>query len=281
MLRQRIIAGVSAVIILAAAVSADIFLKKFLFFNLFISLCAVLCAVEICGLLKKNSRMTPPVPVLISFSAVAPLLLTFMIHLGKVQQGVTLLLPIFILFMLTLLLYQWRFGDRESYLLNTGMACVAFFIISLPAVSLILIPTLAGGGNVKQGCFAVFVTILTVKMYDIGAYTGGKNFGRTKIFPVLSPKKSLEGCISGLVFSVTAAVLLGTVFHQMFLVSVAILFGLVAGIIGQTGDLAESALKRTLNIKDSGSSIPGFGGVLDLVDSILGFAPVSLLFFLI
>ncbi len=280
MLRQRFIAGVSSVIILGAAVSADIFLKKYLFFNLFISLCAVLCVIEFCGLLKKSGGMAPPVPVLVFFSALVPLMMTLMIHKERMNQGIILLLPLFILFMLTLLLYQWRSGDRESYLLNTGMACVTFCLISLPAVSLILIPTLAGGEEVKHGCFAVFATILTVKMYDIGAYAGGKNFGRTKIFPVLSPKKSLEGCISGVIFSIIAALLLCVVFDRLFPVHIAVLFGVVASVIGQAGDLAESAIKRNLKIKDSGSSIPGFGGVLDLVDSILGFAPISLLFFL-
>ena len=109
--------------------------------------------------------------------------------------------------------------------------------------------------------------------YCVGMLTG-KTIGNHKVFPVLSPKKSIEGCIGGVV----GAALLGMLFGHFVMGSDygTIMMGIICGIgsvIAQCGDLAASAIKRNYNIKDYGKCIPGHGGILDRFDSIIFTAP--------
>ncbi len=127
----------------------------------------------------------------------------------------------------------------------------------------------------------VFV-LLTVKFTDIGAYFGGMALGRHKLIPWLSPKKTWEGLISGMfaagIVGMAMAPLIG---RPMFWLPwwKGLIFGAMLGGIGQAGDLLESLMKRDAEVKDSGSLIPGFGGVLDVIDSPLLAAPFAYLIF--
>ncbi len=110
---------------------------------------------------------------------------------------------------------------------------------------------------------------------DIGGFAVGVNFGRTKIAPAISPNKSLEGLIGGLVLAaVVAAVVLPQV-GDRFTVGASIAVALLAGVGGFLGDLAESMVKRDVGIKDFGHLIPGHGGALDRVDGILLALPLG------
>jgi phosphatidate cytidylyltransferase len=118
------------------------------------------------------------------------------------------------------------------------------------------------------------------KCCDIGAYFTGRALGRHKMTPVLSPKKTWEGACGGLLF----AVLVTIGMDRLAPVSVPVLrhelwweigFGLTVGLAGMLGDLAESLIKRDCQTKDASSAVPGFGGVLDVVDAIIFAAPVS------
>lgn len=127
--------------------------------------------------------------------------------------------------------------------------------------------------------------LLVVKFADIGAYFGGRAFGRHKLIPWLSPGKTWEGLICGLLTAgaVGAAMapfisesrpgVTGLEWHS------AVIFGIILGGIGQLGDLLESLMKRDADVKDSGSSIPGFGGILDVIDSPLVASPFAYLLF--
>ncbi len=123
--------------------------------------------------------------------------------------------------------------------------------------------------------------IVVVKMGDIGAYTLGRLFGRHKMAPVLSPGKTYEGMVGAVLFAVLGAWLAfrwlmpcmeGTAAYGW------LGFGIVFGLAGLFGDLAESLIKRDVGQKDSSSWMPGFGGVLDLLDSILWTAPIAYFF---
>jgi phosphatidate cytidylyltransferase len=118
------------------------------------------------------------------------------------------------------------------------------------------------------------------KCCDIGAYFTGRLLGRHKMTPVLSPKKTWEGAVGGLVTGALAAVAIDRlgpvpVLQQDYRWEIG--FGITVGLAGMLGDLAESLLKRDCQTKDASSSVPGFGGVLDVVDAILYSAPVSYL----
>jgi phosphatidate cytidylyltransferase len=105
---------------------------------------------------------------------------------------------------------------------------------------------------------------------DTGAYFAGRFLGKHKLYEAVSPKKTVEGAIGGLVASVVWA-LLGTFFflRGMLPISHAIPLALGAGVFGQAGDLAESLLKRSTGVKDSGAIVPGHGGILDRVDALI------------
>jgi phosphatidate cytidylyltransferase len=127
---------------------------------------------------------------------------------------------------------------------------------------------------------ALAMAIFVPKCCDIGAYFTGRFLGRHLMAPVLSPKKTFEGAIGGLIFSVLAAVginQLGPALSGGIWPAVA--FGITVGIAGMLGDLAESLLKRDSGRKDASQIVPGFGGVLDVVDAILFAAPVSYCWF--
>jgi phosphatidate cytidylyltransferase len=120
------------------------------------------------------------------------------------------------------------------------------------------------------------LAIFVPKVGDIGAYFTGRFLGRTPLAPVLSTKKTWEGFAGGLAAAVLAAVLIGKViFRDVFGWSEIAAIGFLLGIAGVLGDLAESLIKRDCRQKDAGQAMPGFGGVLDVVDSILFSAPVA------
>jgi phosphatidate cytidylyltransferase len=114
--------------------------------------------------------------------------------------------------------------------------------------------------------------LIITKMGDIGGYLVGSRFGKTPLIPRISPKKSLEGAIGGLIFSI-----LGAMACKIFLpfgYPTLVAIGAFLGLVAQLGDLSESLMKRDCQVKDSSNIIPGIGGVLDLIDSLLFTGPV-------
>lgn len=123
---------------------------------------------------------------------------------------------------------------------------------------------------------ALTLTIFVPKCCDIGAYFTGRLIGKHAFTPILSPKKTWEGFLGGLLFATLTAVGLSfaaDVFPKGW--PEAIGFGVVIGLFGVLGDLAESLVKRDCLAKDAASTIPGFGGILDVIDSILFVGPIS------
>lgn len=144
---------------------------------------------------------------------------------------------------------------------------------------------LLGGGDGRVGMLALVSMIAVVKMSDIGQYTAGRLFGKHKLAPTLSPGKTWEGLLGGLIFATATAWLLvllarsrGWGGNEGLLPAAVYSWALV--VAGIVGDLAESMLKRDAGVKDSSEWMPGFGGVLDLLDSLMGAAPVAYLFWL-
>ncbi len=133
-------------------------------------------------------------------------------------------------------------------------------------------------GGFSGTTMVIVMILLTVKFTDIGAFFGGKATGRHKLIPWLSPGKTWEGLFfgiltAGIVGAVCAPWVFGLVWWKGFI------FGTLIGLVGQAGDLLESLMKRDAEVKDSGHLIPGFGGVLDVIDSPLLAAPFAYLLF--
>ncbi|MFC1709990.1 phosphatidate cytidylyltransferase [Candidatus Omnitrophota bacterium] len=118
--------------------------------------------------------------------------------------------------------------------------------------------------------------IFITKATDIGAYLIGSRFGKHALIPRISPNKTIEGIIGGLLFGVLAALASGSFLPNIGVLSLVhlVFIGLFVGLIGQLGDLSESLIKRSCLTKDSSDVIPGIGGVMDVIDSLLFTAPV-------
>jgi phosphatidate cytidylyltransferase len=131
-----------------------------------------------------------------------------------------------------------------------------------------------------QGLMALVYLVASAKGADIGAYTLGRLAGRHKLWPRLSPKKTVEGALGGLAFGVGAALLVAAIARDVlgiptFSWPMAAVYGLVIAVVAQLGDLMESMIKRDCERKDASQAVPGFGGVLDVLDSLLFAGPVA------
>jgi len=154
--------------------------------------------------------------------------------------------------------------------------------ISKQIQGLVYVPTLLSFlvliRNGADGVTWIFMILCIIFAGDTGAYYAGTYLGRHKLCPAVSPGKTVEGSIGGLISNV----IIGSLFKYSFLValpwSTFLLFCLLIGITGQMGDLFESVLKRFSGVKDSGYILPGHGGVLDRIDALLFAAPIACFF---
>ncbi|MDE2125107.1 MAG: phosphatidate cytidylyltransferase [Armatimonadetes bacterium] len=129
------------------------------------------------------------------------------------------------------------------------------------------------------GGWLLLLASLCVTAVDTAAFLVGKKWGRRLMAPKLSPKKTWEGAAAGFVAGILAGLGIGLAMHVPAVVGIS--FGFCAGFLGQCGDLFESLLKRTANVKDFGSIVVGHGGILDRLDSLMFTAPACALLFLL
>lgn len=136
--------------------------------------------------------------------------------------------------------------------------------------------------NLEHGFFYLLFAVLSGCVTDIFAYLTGKSLGRHKLCPVISPNKTVEGSIGGIVGTVAVLLSLGFTLEKANVMQVNLsaltIYALLSSIIGQFGDLSMSAVKRCLGVKDYGNLFPGHGGILDRFDSLLFIAPFTCLF---
>lgn len=130
----------------------------------------------------------------------------------------------------------------------------------------------------EDGLAWVFLLLVCTWFGDTGAYFAGKAFGRNKLLERVSPNKTIEGAVGGLLLSVVGACLVKAIGLPTVDWGHAIALGVLLDMAGVTGDLTESLLKRVHGVKDSGNIMPGHGGILDRIDSILFSAPVAWLY---
>jgi phosphatidate cytidylyltransferase len=156
------------------------------------------------------------------------------------------------------------------------IAGAVWLVAYLGVLPSFLIQLQLGRGDPVLGAVALALTIFVPKGCDIGAYFTGRFLGRHRMTPVLSPKKTWEGAAGGLALAVAVAFGLNNLGPVIPGGPAGVIgFGLTVGIAGMLGDLAESLIKRDCERKDASQMVPGFGGVLDVLDSILFAAPVA------
>lgn len=181
---------------------------------------------------------------------------------------------VYLLYMIVRLVMQ-LYSQESSPLSKIAYSYMGQMYIALPVGIMSMFYTF------PDGKFLLLAMFIMIWLNDTGAFCVGSLIGKHKLFPRISPKKSWEGFIGGMVFAIASAFLFKYAFPQYFeSVSLAGLCGLgaVIGAFATWGDLVESLIKRTLGVKDSGNILPGHGGILDRIDSLLLVVPASVLY---
>ena len=282
-MRKRIIVGILLVGAISSALVADLFLAPWYPFLLLICLTGGLLATqELLGLFK-SSDLTPS-KNLLSLAVCTTLLSNWIPHFNLIPSvfhswqitGGTAIAFYFAIILLEM------FKFRSPGVSTNNLSLSAFIIVYLGLLPSFLIQLRWIGSETYIGLYCLGITITVTKCCDIGAYFTGKLFGRHLMTPLLSPKKTWEGFAGGILFSVAIAFLWFKVFPNTPLCCdlASIAFGVIIGLGGVFADLVESLIKRDLSTKDASQVIPGFGGILDLLDSLLLIGPIAWLFFL-
>jgi len=168
------------------------------------------------------------------------------------------------------------YRKKEKPFHNIALTLLGIFYITLPFSLLYLMgfKNFSTNGYQPEIILGFFILLWTS---DTGAYVTGMTLGRHPFFPRISPKKSWEGFIGGIIFTILAALLISK-FYTVISKTDWLIIALIIATTGAIGDLIESLLKRSLNVKDSGNILPGHGGILDRFDSVIFAAPLIFLY---
>ena len=169
-----------------------------------------------------------------------------------------------------LISFLWLFfrKDLDGVLVDWALTLSFSIYLGWPMNLLLLLRGSQVSWPLPRGAWWVLAALIGVWSFDTAAFFAGRYFGRHKLAPGISPAKTWEGALGGLVFSITVSLLvtvgpLGVSWYM------AVLLGILIGIAAVLGDLAESLIKRQTHVKDSGQIMPGHGGILDRIDSML------------
>jgi len=200
----------------------------------------------------------------IVIGTIIPLSIFFEFELTKNWEFLFIVLALLFLFLL-------QFTRRENPQAVLGISTTIFGILYVSWFFSFIIKIRL----LSDGASLVAALILITKSADIGAYLVGSKWGKRSLIARISPSKTIEGTIGGLLFGILAAMASKVFLPDLFIFSYPrlILTGAFFGLLGQLGDLSESLIKRDCQAKDSGSIFPGMGGILDLIDSLLFTTP--------
>ena len=238
--------------------------------DLSLSLIASMCLYE--GLSAKglNKKFSIVIP------CVAFTFLMCMFHSVNLAAPILVFAVILILFMAMIFNHEHlEFPDLAFAFTMTGLCTLGF----LPIISLY------DEFKNQVGIFYVVTALTTPWLADGGAYFGGTFLGKKKLCPKISPKKTVEGAVSGVIIGTGLTLLVGVIFEKFFFADscyvnyiLLAVFGLLGSLVSIVGDLSFSLIKRSCGIKDYGSLIPGHGGMLDRFDSVIFTAPLLMIF---
>ncbi len=259
---QRIITGAVALIIFIPV----LFLSSTIVFNIVIGILSFVGVYEMLrctGHLKHWFLATPA----LMYSIAGPLLAR-----TRFSTSYGLLLSITLIFMFLLLFIHVFKTDK----INTSDISTVFMTTVYITVAFTSIIKLRDVANI--GGYIYLYIFIGAWVTDTFAYFSGRFFGRHKLIPKVSPKKTVEGSLGGIIFCALAFVLYSFILERAYGLSpnyvLIFIIGAIISVISQLGDLAASAIKRNYGIKDFGSLFPGHGGVLDRFDSILAVTPI-------
>lgn len=248
-MRQRIITG----IILIAALLPAVIYGGWLF-NLVIAILCTIGSIEILRMSKIDRMIVPSILTyvgllsIIFYDQISPVIP------GNLSQAIVPLLSIMLLLMSTVIVEDYDFT-------KAGISALAMFYLGLGGY---------GAVSIRGADFALLGFImLVVFTTDMGAYFIGSKIGKRKLVPRISPNKTVEGAIGGIVSALILAAIYLSFFSFNYSYVIMLAIALILSISGQFGDLIASRLKRHFDVKDAGTIFPGHGGVLDRFDSVL------------
>jgi phosphatidate cytidylyltransferase len=193
-------------------------------------------------------------------------------------------LPEAILGLTLIFSFSYFFKKGSSPFINLAITFFGIFYLTIPLGCLFSINFFFSFDSIQDGRWWLFYVLAVTKMTDIGAYFTGKIFGRTQLAAYISPKKTLEGAIGGVIAGLLTSLFFSgglRVFFNPPPVELTLIqsigIGGITSLLAQFGDLSESLLKRDMGIKDS-NQLPGLGGVLDILDSLVFTAPFIYIF---
>jgi len=222
--------------------------------------------------LAHNKKSYPNLPL--GLAAIAALILNAYFHFIGYFHLIIIISVVLLLFEL--------FRNYNSAINNLGATYLGIFYIGLMSASIVSLREFYAGTAqmYTQGANVILSVLASIWICDSAAFFIGVAFGKHKIFPRVSPKKSWEGSIAGFVFAVITMVAAKYIWLDFFSMNDAVIMGVLIGIFGQAGDFVESLIKRDAGVKDSSNLIPGHGGMFDRFDSLLFTAPVVYLYLL-
>lgn len=230
----------------------------------YLALTAGICAFEFYRMMKRDDKLVnewlgiataTAFPIVVYFFGVA---------------GIVFVVSIFMIALVT-----WYVCWSKARVIDMCLTVFGAIYMGMPLSCLLYIRMDVGE---PWGGVVLFALIVSVWLNDVGAYLVGRAIGKHRMAPIISPKKTWEGFFGGLVFSVIFWC--GMTFIPALALGIgqAVVFGLLCGVMGVVGDLAESRIKRTVGVKDSGNIMPGHGGMFDRCDSLFTVAIVATVF---
>lgn len=261
-MKTRIISGVVAAALLAVILAFG--MQYSIILAVAFAIAAMLSVYEVLNNTKLVSK-----PLVTYISMIFSGLMVF-VYSGWVPISIYLVQTVFIVVLFWLSIFMYKSVKITEVVLAAAFSCFLAFAFT----SLFML--LSAGGS--KGLFYFVLVCCFAWGSDIGAYFTGVFFGKHKLCPNISPKKTVEGAIGGIVLSMLLTTVTAVLFSSFGDVSVSIWFVLVVSpffsVAGMFGDLTASVLKRQCGIKDYGNIMPGHGGVLDRFDSILMISPL-------
>lgn len=192
---------------------------------------------------------------------------------GLKDKGLLALVVAALACMLILAAGIWESGDLQGYSEGVAITVLGVFYVAFNLSCVFPLRFSALGSPFASGRQLLFFLLVVIVTGDIFAYFTGRLFGRRPMFPRVSPHKTVEGAIGGLTASLISGWVCARWLWQSDNWKILIMLALCIAVAGQLGDLVESALKRSASLKDSGIILPGHGGLLDRIDSMLFGAP--------
>ncbi len=200
--------------------------------------------------------------------------LYFLFSFFKISFSTKLFLIVATLFVSLKLIYA-LFKKKNIKLDNTSKYVYLIGYVILPIIILTQIPINAT--NLIFEPKIIISIFILIWVNDSFAYIVGKSVGKNKLFESISPKKTIEGFVGGAIFAIIAGIIIAK-YYVIMPVAFWVIIAVIVGVLGTIGDLVESKFKRIAEVKDSGKIMPGHGGILDRLDSVIFVAPFIYLF---